>query len=204
VPQEIGTHSFSHVIFDGCTRETAASELAACERAAREMGIELRSFVFPRNRVAHLDTLGAHGFVCYRAPEPAWYESLRLPAPLKRLAHLADLLRAAEPPVVLPESTAEGVWKIPASMLYFPMHGLRRHIPLALRVRRAAKGIHAAVRQRAIFHLWLHPTNLADETEAMFLGLREILAEVASRRAAGEIDVVPMAGVAERARLLAA
>src|SRR5262249_19504817 len=56
VPQEIGCHSFSHVIFGdpGCSRETAESELLACMRAARELGIEMRSFAFPRNEVGHL------------------------------------------------------------------------------------------------------------------------------------------------------
>ena len=204
VPQEIGSHSFSHVIFDDCSRETAASELAACVRAAREMGIELRSFVFPRNRIGHLDSLSAHGFACYRGPEPSWYEREPLPAAAKRLGHLADVLRAAEPPVVLPQRTAEGLWNVPASMMYFPMHGLRRHVPPALRVRRAFKGLRAAARHRAIFHLWFHPTNFADETEAMFQGLREILADAASRRKRGEIEIVPMGAVAERAALLAA
>src|SRR3712207_8281369 len=38
--------SFSHVIFGdpGCSRATAESELAACVRAARALGVALRSF----------------------------------------------------------------------------------------------------------------------------------------------------------------
>src|SRR5687767_151845 len=49
VPQEIGSHSFSHVIFgdSGCSVETARSELAASVQAAQELNIELQSFVFP-------------------------------------------------------------------------------------------------------------------------------------------------------------
>src|SRR5262245_265776 len=72
VPQEIGCHSFSHVVFGdrGCSRDTAVSEVAACVRVSTAMGITLRSFAFPRNKVGHLDVLREYGFACYRGPEP--------------------------------------------------------------------------------------------------------------------------------------
>jgi hypothetical protein len=77
-------------------------------------------------------------------------------------------------------------------MLYFPMHGPRRLLPVSLRVRRARKGLAEAVRQRGVFHLWTHPTNLADETEAMLGGLRAILAEASELRARGRLEVRTM------------
>lgn len=194
VEQEIGSHSFSHVIFgdEGCSRETAESEIAACARVARACGIELRSFVFPRNSVGHLDLLRQYGFTCYRGPEPHWYEREGLPGAVRRLSHLAGVLTAAEPPVVLPELTESGLWNIPGSMIYFPMHGLRKHIPLRLRTSRAIKGLKAAVEQKRIFHLWFHPTNLADHTDEMFAGLRTIFEYASRLRASGELAVQPM------------
>src|SRR5215831_19489806 len=68
VLQEIGCHSFSHVLFDQCSSETVRSELARCLALAREMGIELRSFAFPRNQVGHLEVLREFGFTHYRGP----------------------------------------------------------------------------------------------------------------------------------------
>lgn len=194
MPQEIGSHSFSHVIFgdQGCSRQTAESEIAACVRAARELGIELRSFAFPRNQVGHLDVLGEYGFTCYRGPEPHWYERDRWPGTVKRLAHLWDVLAATTPPVVKPVFVDAGLWNIPGSMIYFPMHGLRRYIPLSRRVKRAIKGLDTAARQKQIFHLWFHPTNLADQTEKMFEGLREILEHAAGLRAQGALSILPM------------
>ena len=61
VAQEIGSHSFSHVIFGdpGCYHSTAESELRESVRAVRELGIELRSFIFPRNSVGHLNIFPA-------------------------------------------------------------------------------------------------------------------------------------------------
>jgi peptidoglycan/xylan/chitin deacetylase (PgdA/CDA1 family) len=196
-PQEIGCHSFSHVIFGdaGCSGETAQSEIAACVRAARELGITMCSFAFPRNEVGHLDVLKQYGFECYRGPEPQWYEARNFPSILKRLSHLWDVVTAAKPPTVLPEYTEAGVWNIPGSMIYFPMHGLRRYIPVSRRVKRAIKGLNDAVEQRRVFHLWFHPTNLADETEAMFSGLRRILEHASHLRGRGELRISPMSAI---------
>ena len=197
VPQEIGSHSFSHVIFGdpGCSRETAQSELAACVRLAEERGFKLQSFVFPRNMVGHLDVLRDYGFACYRGPEPGWYESRNWPKPVKRLAHLWDVIAASQPPVSLPEYSESGLWNIPASMIYFPMDGIRRYIPMERRVKRAVKGLEAAARQQRIFHLWFHPTNLAQETEVMFKGLRAICMRARELKNEGKLEFLPMGAI---------
>lgn len=197
VPQEIGCHSFSHVIFGdaGCSVETAETELAACVEAARSLGVEMRSFAFPRNEAGHLDSLRKYNFTCYRGPERHWYEQARLPVFFKRLASLIGVLISAEPPVALPEKSDEGLWNIPGSMIYFPAHGFRRHIPSSLRVKRAIKGLDAATRQKRIFHLWFHPTNLADRTDEMFDGLRRIFDHACSLRAREELIILPMRSV---------
>ena len=201
IPQEIGSHSFSHVILGdaGCSRETAASELASCVRVAGEMGIVLRAFAFPRNSVGYVDLLPEYGFSCYRGPGPRWYERRGVPRRVRRLAHLADVIAAARPPVVLPRLAAPGLWNIPGSMIYFPMHGPRRHIPVSLRVQRARKGLQAAVHHRKVFHLWFHPTNLADEPDRMFAGLRRILDEARRLRREGLLDILTMSDLAARA-----
>jgi peptidoglycan/xylan/chitin deacetylase (PgdA/CDA1 family) len=202
VPQEIGSHSFSHVIFGdaGCSRLTAASELTTCVRVADEMGIRLRSFAFPRNEPGHLDLLPEHGFACYRGVEPNWYYKPRWPSAVRRLAHLSDVIVAARPPVVVPEVDNTGLVNIPGSMIYFPRHGFRRYIPNSLRVKRAAKGLRAAADQKRIFHLWFHPTNLAGDQQtmdAMFGGLSRILEYAQSLRRRGEIEVLSMGQIAD-------
>lgn len=197
--QEVGAHSFSHVIFgdSGCSAATAESEVRACVDAARAMGIEMRSFAFPRNRVGHLDVLRRHGFQVYRGPGPLWYENEEETLLSGRLAHLWDVTTATAPPTVLPSQDASGLWNIPGSMIYFPSHGIRALVPMRQRIRRAIKGLDAAAREKRIFHLWFHPTNLSDRTDAMFAGLRSILDHVAVLRKRSEIDVIPMAQVAD-------
>jgi peptidoglycan/xylan/chitin deacetylase (PgdA/CDA1 family) len=192
--QEIGCHTFSHVIFgdEGCSRAAAETELEACVNAALEMGIEMRSFAFPRNRVGHLQVLQSYGFTSFRGPEPRWYEREMLPIKLKRFFRLMDILTARTPATVTAEQTPSGLWNIPASMLFTPSHGIRRHIPVSLRVDRACKGLDAAAREKRIFHLWFHPTDLAENMEAMLSGLRQVLEHSARLRSSKELAVLPM------------
>jgi hypothetical protein len=198
VPQEIGCHSFSHPIFGdpGCSRETARSEVAACTRIAAAQNIHMHSFAFPRNRVGHLDVLRDHGFLCFRGPEPNWYERPRIPPALKRAAHLTDVVFARRPPVTLPYRVGE-LWNVPGSMIYLPAHGGRRFIPVRSRVRRAIKGLEGAASERKLFHLWLHPTNLADRLPNMLAGLRAVLAHAAELRDCGQLTIAPMGTVPE-------
>jgi hypothetical protein len=77
-------------------------------------------------------------------------------------------------------------------MIYFPMHGFRRWLPLSARVRRAVKGLDAAAGQRKVFHLWFHPTNLAEQTETMFAGLRAVLRHASELRRRGRLAFLPM------------
>ena len=192
VPQEIGCHTFSHPIFteENISRERAEAELAACVRLSNERGIRMQSFVYPQNKSGYVDLLRKYGFTCYRGAE--WHERGHIPDLLRRIVHFGLVCTAAKPPVYLPEFTSEGIWKLPGSMLYFPMHGRRRLIPLSLRVNRARKGLEAAVKQKRIFHLWLHPTNLVDEMEQMFTGLRSIFEHAANLRERGLLDFKTM------------
>jgi hypothetical protein len=197
--QEIGSHTFSHVIFGdpGCSREAARSELQKCVEVARDFDpdLDLVSLAFPRNAVGHLDVVRDVGFRCYRGPEPHWYARPRVPPALRRAAHLFDVLLARTPPVVEVVERLPGLWDIPGSMIFFPSHGLRGHLPMAQRVRRARRGLRRAAHERRIFHLWLHPTNLVDDMEGMFAGLEAVLRDAAQRRSAGTLDIASMASL---------
>ena len=161
-------------------------------RLAKQNGFELRSFVFPRNRAAHLDVLREHGFRCFRGADPDAYEEKSWPLIAKRLGHVWDVVRAATPPVTRPQQTEQGLWNVPGSMIYFPMNGIRRLIPLERRVRRAVKGLDAACDERAVFHLWFHPTNIAEPLQPMLRGLRQILEHARRLRDRGRLAILPM------------
>lgn len=191
VRQEIASHTMTHAVLGSsdCTKAMAERELGDWARVARLAGVDFDTLILPRNCIGHLDVARRHGFRCYRGQDPAWYESQ--PRVVRRLGHLLDIFSARTPTAVLPRKNA-GMWNVPGSMLYTPAFGVRRCVPVWLRVLRANRGLNAALRQKRVFHLWFHPTDLTCRTEAMLGGLRQIFARAASLRDAGQLDILPM------------
>jgi len=196
---EIGSHSFSHVIFSdpGCTAEVADAEIRKCVELARGLNLELESFVFPRNQLGHLDLLRKHGFRIARGKAPFWFFNLRSRM-LRRAGHLVDDFFAIQPVCGTPEQTEQGFWIAPVSMFLQSMDGPRRLIPARSRIRKATKGIERAVREKSLFHLSFHPTeNLCFSTDRMFQALEEIVAHAARRRDEGKLRVLTMSEIAD-------
>jgi len=160
--QEIGFHSFSHVLFGwpGMTRERAIAEYRYCAQIARELGIPTTCFVFPRNLVAYLAELRDAGFTCFRdASELAFRFSKNK---LKSIgAILADFAGLSPPLSEL--SLKEGLVSIPGSFLIRCEAGWRKYIPDSSRLRRLRKGLERVRRNGGIFHVWFHPENLYAE-----------------------------------------
>lgn len=184
--QEIACHSFSHIIFGdpGCSPESADSEIKACMRLAKQERIKLTSFVFPRNSIGHLDILKKYGFTAYRGMEAN---------PLRRtkLAKLITLFLPFSPPVHS-ATNSDGIINIPASMYLPSSRGLRRFIPHHLIVSAAIRGISQAVRERKIFHLWLHPEDLVGRRKKRIIALRKILVYATTLRDQNVLDIVTL------------
>lgn len=196
VPQEIGSHGFSHVIVGdpGCSRECFDSELKACVEVARAWGITLRSFVYPRNSIGHLDVLAANGFTAYRGLSSAWHQ--RLPGPARRVGRGADYLLPV--PVVTAQPRRAGdLWDLPATCFYLHRDGWARGIPVALRVYRSVLGVRRAAREKSLYHLWFHPFNLASDPDGLLGGLEAIFKEVARLRELGVIENLAMMDMVE-------
>ena len=186
VPQEFGCHGFSHMIVgdSGCSRECFESEIRACLKQAKMRGIKLRSFIFPRNSVGHLDVLAENGFIAFRGVAPSWYAGFS--GPLCRLARLVDNMLPVPPPVTTPKG--EGIlWDLPASYFYLHRDGWAKAIPRFVSVRKAKLGLERALQRRAMFHLWFHPFNLASDLDGLLQGLETIFQHVYSLREAGKL-----------------
>lgn len=191
VKQEIGCHTFSHVVADdpACTPEWFRSELVACKNLAASRGLELMSFVYPKNHVAHTTILKEQGFSVYRAPDDNWYAGLS--GIFKRLAHVLDnyLLLPARP--VLPKKQ-DGLISLPGSYFYPHARGWAKYLPVSFRVSKVMRGINRAVKDKKVFHLWFHPFNLASNPDELLRGLDRIFARVAELKRQGLIDQVMM------------
>jgi hypothetical protein len=157
--QEIGFHSFSHVLFGrpGMTRERAIAEYRYCAQIAQELGIRRPCFVFPRNLVAYLADLRDAGFACFRDVDelPVRFRSRTLTCVAGVLADFAGLS-----PCMVEPSLQEGMVSIPGSLLIRSAAGWRKYISDASRLRRLRKGLERVRRSGGVFHVWLHPEDL--------------------------------------------
>lgn len=64
---DVGSHGYYHRDFTRLSCDKAEDELRKISEGMSKFGIAPKSFVFPRNRIAHLDLLEKHGYECYRS-----------------------------------------------------------------------------------------------------------------------------------------
>lgn len=185
---EIASHGFSHLPWHSrfATRDILAAELALCRSVPGFGADQVRTFVFPRNQVAHRDLLLAHGFHAYRKS--------RASSGLLNLASEFNLRSAGED-ITMPQSPLA---EVAAGHFLNWRHGLRRGVPLALTVRRWKNMIRDATVSGRVVHAWTHPENFLDGHD-MFALLEEILRFVADERDAGRLQVPIIKGFISQA-----
>ena len=193
---EIGSHSFSHILFGdpGCSRKAASADVSAAVDAAANVGVRLHSFVYPRHSCGHVDILREHGFSVYRGAllEPF----LQLPTAVRRPLRFMAMLTAFPPRTTSP-IREHGLVHVPASMLFaLPPSGVGSTITWRMLARRAIRGIRRAEQRREVFTMFFHDHNFGIRTGDHLRALREVLAHASSRRERGTLDVATMSQMA--------
>ena len=200
VPQELGCHTLTHLYVKpgAAGRQELQRELVQSLTLFEQRGLPRpRTFIFPKAKMAHLDLLAEQGFSAYRGPENKWFESL--PGQLPRAAlRLLDAKLAVAPRVLKPQCVHQQLWMVPSSQFYSPFLSVGRRVSVAARVNKALKGLHKAVRNRGVYHLWTHPFNLGCRTDQLLTGLQQIFAEAARLRDAGHLETISMGDMADR------
>ncbi len=193
VKHEIGSHSFAHIFYGDaeCSATAARDDLKAAVAAAAAKGITLRSFVFPRNQVGHLDVLRELGIRSYRGVDPAWPRYGK--GALFKTMNFFDQLLALPPEPIHAQETIPGLWNIPGNHFYMARTGVRKLIPITSRVLKGKLGIRQAIRRGGVYHLWFHPFNLNADADSMLSGLERIFAYAHRMRERGLLDISTMA-----------
>ena len=201
IKHEIGYHSFSHVVFSECSREVAEAEAKMSDKFAKEFGITIESFVFPENKVGHVDVLKKNGFKIYRGENGILFPMASgfCKTPLSTRAYdtrnnilirtiYRGMRKLIAPPVE--PKWMDGIWEIQSSMFFCDPQIKFSVLP------RAKIGLYRTIRSKKIFHVFLHPYNLL-----LYPSLKDdldnFLAIVAKKRDEGKIVVLTMGGVAE-------
>lgn len=192
---EIGSHGFSHVVFDDASREIAAAELQLGRELMERHGLSPTSFVFPRNAVAHRSLLADHGFSCYRGRAETSAPGVRGGALLATF-----LTGVGGPRIVRPRVDEYGLVNVPPSLFVGGFRDPPWSMLTPLRGDPAVKltelGLDQLDDPDDVLHLWLHPNDLFDE--AGLDRMRELLATIADWRDRGAVVVETMGEVADR------
>lgn len=182
--QEIGSHSFGHIIAGdpGCSQAAFEADVRAAISAAANLGIDLRSFVYPRNSIGHLGVLAEHGFTSYRGATPASGGS----APAHGFAPVleGDLVN------------------IPHTYLFDPGSRWARRLGTRGWSHLIRRPLRTAVKKQSMFHLWFHSHNLSGHRGRANRAMDRLFAHARAEIDAGRLRNLTMGEVA--AEVLAA
>ena len=185
IEHEIGYHSFSHVIFSECSREVAEAEIKVGNKLAKVFGITLKSFVFPENKIGHIDVLRENGFKIYRGENQGRYDLSQSFLIRKFNGGINKMIAPPTEPKWM-----DGIWEIPSSMYFCDPQIKFSVLP------RAKLGLYRAIRSKKVFHVFLHPHNLLTYP-SLKDDLDKFLEIVSKKRDEGKLRVVTMGGFAE-------
>lgn len=191
---ELASHGFSHLIVGdpGCSAEVFDSELVAARAAAEPYGVQLRSFVYPRNAIGHQEVLPRHGYVAYRGVRRDPFSSEHgSPRPLWRLL---DRVLPNHKSVVRPIREGD-LWNFPTTVMYGPDLRAGAAHPWQWQLRRRLR--HAA-RHDGLFHIWFHPHNLQRDPDNALRGLERLCRLAAELRAEGRLETMTFGTLADR------
>jgi peptidoglycan/xylan/chitin deacetylase (PgdA/CDA1 family) len=180
---EIASHGFCHVPFDDPSTPRAALEadIDSAVFVAREKGVDLETFVFPRNTVQHTDLLESRRFLGYRGalkpPNRLWSLGREFNVFCKSHRH---------------SRVGDKISEIPPGYFFNWRSGLRRRIPKFVTVARWRGIIADAVESDGVAHLWLHPHNIIDGPETLDV-LRDVLRLAAEYRDKGQLKIATQA-----------
>jgi len=151
---EIGCHGFSHAIFSDIEENQAGYELRMSRDLVKDWGIELKSFIFPRNKEGHKKILAEFRYTAYRP-------RIRIDYKPKIIRALDLLLARGGPGPVVPMIDEYGMVKIPPSIcLEYEslLHKIFCKSPPRDTFRRYMEsGLERTVSQGGVFHVWMHP-----------------------------------------------
>jgi len=181
--QEIGSHSFSHYycIEKGQSISEFETDLLSSIEIAKQKGISLKSFVFPRNqyRADYLPILSNLGIECYRGNESNWmYNSSKnsLQLKIQRLSRLIDSYFniSGNNTYLLKNCFQEKPFNFPSSRFLRP-YSSKFAMLESLRLRRIKKAMDYAAINKQLFHIWWHPHNFGIHTNKNIEFLSKIL-----------------------------
>lgn len=180
--QELASHSYSHFYCSDArtTVEQFVADLDCTKIIFDDCGIEQpTSFVFPRNQSQddYVNALSQAGFTAYRGNQDHWLYHGGSVVPYGiggRMLRLADSYLPITGHHVAPVSPSDKqLINIPASRFLRPVSG--NALINTMQLQHLKQGMLAAAKTDGVFHLWWHPHNFGQNTEANLKNLEQLL-----------------------------
>lgn len=180
VDHEIGGHSFSHPNFQNVDHGTARTEIEGLTDVAADIGIDIDSFVYPRNFVAYTDVLKEYDIGTYRGLTVG--ENYIFRHGLKSFLTRDETFWSIPP--VRPSRTDDNLVTVGGSRL---LHEVRWCYLHPIRLRRTLDRMDVG----EVAHFCFHPHDMLGYFKLDWV-LDRVLRVVEEYRDRGQIDVVTM------------
>ena len=179
--QEIGTHTYSHYycLEEGQTLASFKADLEKSIKLAKQMGIELKSLVFPRNQFNedYLKVCYELGIENVRSNPNDWYWKDTKSSSIKyRIFRTGDAyVGSNNKSYKLTDLTIEKEKPLAqkASRLLRPYSNNK--FLNDLKLKRIKSEMTSAAKKNEIYHLWWHPHNFGNNPEENISDLRNLL-----------------------------
>lgn len=181
---EITSHTFTHyyTLEDGASLSYFKADIEAYKLRALELGITLKTIVFPRNQFnsEYLSACKDAGFIGFRGTEKSWvYQPLSRSkeTSVRRLIRLADSyfnITGMHCYNWKKMKDKSGLYNIPSSSFLRPYSHTLRFFE-SLRLSRIKNAMTYAAINGKVYHLWWHPHNFGKDLKQNIAFLRSIL-----------------------------
>ena len=181
--QEIGCQTFSHYycLEKGQTIDDFREDIRAAKRIAEKRGIDLKSFVFPRNQYneAYLNVCREEGISSFRGNETSWLYKAKdadSETTFRRAIRLIDAYLNLSGHHCAEATYLDyiGIWNIPASRFLRPFSKRTAFLD-GLRLKRITNSMTYAAKHGLTYHIWWHPHNFGINLEENLAFLEKIL-----------------------------
>ena len=180
---EISSHTYSHYycLENGQTIEQFEADLKMAKKVANDIGIDIKSIVFPRNQVnqEYLKICALHGIVSYRGCENHKIYAPKSKKETKKTSY--RVLRILDAYINLTghhtynmNTLRNGnIMNIPSSKFLRP-YSRKLKLLEPLKVQRVINSMRIAAERKELYHLWFHPHNFGKDLENNFSNLEKI------------------------------
>jgi len=178
---EIATHTFFHMFCNG--RKFKPSDLKVdlelCQLLGRDLGVEIKSIVFPRNQFKkeYLEVIRQAGIHIYRGnPKGRLYSNGHF-VPCGKFGRASRFLDSYLPITSHSDAIIEsedGLINVPASNFFRPYNNAVEVFE-RLKVSRIKRAMTEVARKGGVYHLWWHPHNFGGDVDTNLSQLRSIL-----------------------------